>query len=241
MHRIKDAFLILFFILILALSALAFAYPWLNQRAPESVALARYAPLRDGDSTLSVDYDANGNAVAWRSSNVAVLLHARAFAAILRKPARDAIHKFYLRPTETSISEAELVARLAQTQIVEIRVREVNANERASDQTYILLREPRGEFLVSIYYAETNNDLVYDPPVLLLPATIDADSAWKTEGRGGSNDFVWSARVLQSGRFQNWRDCLQIETPYSLSRSELCTTRSRRVASPISKRAVSRA
>ena len=215
-----DSTLILALTVILAAVVFAFAYPWVPSANANNSALARYAPIHDGGAERLVESDASGKPTRWRSINTGILLNARALGNNLRQASRKAIEKFYREPGETGLNDDEFLARLAQTQIVETRSRELDAAGRASDTMYISLREPRGEFLVGFYFAENNSDVVFDPPVLLLPFDLGPNSKWKTEGNVGVNRYVWSGAVLQANKFASalgtFADCLQVETRYAI-------------------------
>src|SRR5437867_1941470 len=63
---------------------LAFAWPWLPRFAYGGQALARYAPLNNGDSFLLAKYDPTGRPTSWESQNVAVVPGLRALTQDLR-------------------------------------------------------------------------------------------------------------------------------------------------------------
>src|SRR5690606_39948730 len=52
-----------------AVVLLIFAWPWLPRPEAGGESLARYVPMRDGDSWLSARHNAEGEVVAWISGN----------------------------------------------------------------------------------------------------------------------------------------------------------------------------
>src|SRR5437899_10970325 len=87
--RLLDAALLLGIVGVLALVGVAFAYPWLP-RPVGGAALARYAPLRDGDAILLVKQGPDGATLSWQSQNRA-LANGLRIATDLRPAAGTAI------------------------------------------------------------------------------------------------------------------------------------------------------
>jgi hypothetical protein len=195
---------------------IAFAAPWLPADAPGGADLARYAPLRDGAARLEVKEGPDGQPVAWDGVNVVLVSSARASGIDLRKPQRDAVEMFLRRPGEASLSEVELARRLADVQVVEQQRRSLNAGGQVSTNVTLTLREVRGDFLVGDYDPASDSDLLFDPPLQMLPASLAVGQTWGAEGRVGPARYTWSGRVVAAGpaesRLGRFDDCVEIET-----------------------------
>lgn len=217
-----DGVAIVLLLAIVAAVALAFAWPWLPQPAPGGAALVHYVPLRDGDSTLLAKYDAAGELRAWTSQNIVILPWGQALTGALREAPRKVVQALYLKPGETEIPLEEAPRRLANVQAIQVRQRELDVTGALTDTIAVLLREPRGEFLVGYYEAATNRDILFEPPGQLLPAEIGPNSVWESEGRFfGVADYRLTGRVMETGRFENelgqFDDCLKVERRLVLS------------------------
>lgn len=202
--------------------ALAFAWPWLPRPTPGGPALARYVPLRDGDSTLLAKYDADGELQSWTSQNVVILPWGQALTTGVREAPRNILHALYLKSGDDEFSLEQAPKRLANVQAIQVRQRELDVTGALSDTITVLLREPRGEFLIGYYDAASDRDILFTPPAQLMPAEIRPDTVWETEGRFfGAADYTLTGRVLESGGFENelgqFDDCLKIERRLLLS------------------------
>lgn len=197
----------------LATVALAFAWPWLPRAPAGGAALERYAPQGDGDSLLIKQSGPDGEPASWESRNLAVVPGLRAFTE-LRPATREALQRAYENPEE-----------LEGSQVIESRSRKLGAGGKIAESTDVLVREPRGLFSVGYYDAQQEEDFIFDPPVLLLPADLGPDSKWESEGRfSGSLDYRVSGRVTGSEPYEDesgdFDDCLEVETRLVLSRGD---------------------
>lgn len=205
-----------------AVVLLIFAWPWLPRPEAGGESLARYVPMRDGDSWLSARHNAEGEVVAWISGNQVKLQVGRAMAADLRQAQRDAVKRFYLQPDETELSDEVFLARARDTQIFETRSRELDATGTLTNSTAIYLREPRGIYQVALYDATQDQDYIFDPPLHMFPAEVAPGAAWESKGMvAGVLAYHHQARVLDAGPFENnlghFDDCLKIEIRFTLS------------------------
>lgn len=196
---------------------MAFAWPWMPAAGAGSAALASYAPLDDGRSTLYARYAADGS-VTWESENQQVLLAGRALAAELRKPQRQALEKLYLRPGEQKLEDEELLRRLRSSTLLRIVNRELTPGTGdARSNVAVTVREPRGDFLLGLYDPRHDQDMVFDPAVHTLPTDLAPGRTWESRGKlGGAIDYAFHGRVVKGGEFRpkgtSFPDCRQIET-----------------------------
>lgn len=202
------------FVLVAGLG-LAFAWPWLPPDPPGGPLLAKYAPVANGDSWLLVRYDAAGQPTTWQSQNAIVVPGLRALTSSLTKGTIDALGRMY--------EDSDPVARLSAVQVTEVRERQVDPDGKLSTISTVGVREPRGDFLLSWRDEGADNEIVYNPPILSLPADPRAAGSWQTTGKAGpSVDYAFSGRYLGPtaaetplGRLD---DCLEVETLYTLAR-----------------------
>ena len=194
--------------------AVAFALPWLPAAPPGGADIARYAPLRDGASRLEAKEDPSSQVVAWEGVNAVLLSSARASGVDVRKAPRDAIEKFLRRTGEGTLSEAALVGRLADVQVVEQHRRSLDSGGQVTTTVSLSLREARGEFLIGYYDPERDSDLLFDPPLQLLPSR-SIGQAWGSEGRFGAARYTWRGRSSLIGpvetRLGRFDDCVALE------------------------------
>lgn len=205
-------------LVIVAVLGLAFAWPWLH---PTSLPtdLDRYAPLRDGGAAFYVNEDADGKPSTWRSANVHVLPPQRALLTNLRVAFRLALTQYYSATLQRSVSEDELPYLLTQNGalLYETRSREMDPAGVVTETVSILLRDRSGEYTFGLYDTTRNNDLIYDPP-LRTPASLPPGSAWEvTSTLAGSVDLEAHYRVVNTGDFAPYNDCIQLEATSAIS------------------------
>ncbi|MCC7353798.1 MAG: PQQ-binding-like beta-propeller repeat protein [Anaerolineae bacterium] len=203
-------------IILAAVSGLAFAlaWPWRPRAAPGGPTLARYVPLRNGGATLRAAYDAAGAPVSWESQN-AVMIPSLDTVTDVREAPRAVIDRFHPWPEESGEEPDR--------EIIEVRLRTLDTAGHLTETVSLILREPRGDFLVSLYDPASDRDLVFDPPLQNLSANLEPGEAWESAGRlSGELDYRATGRVLEKGPFANqarsFTDCLQVEMRLVLSR-----------------------
>lgn len=196
--------------------ALLFLWPWRPQAAPGGSLLARYAPLRDGDSALIIKYDASGQPMAWRSQSLSLWPPIPAIANYLGQAEKNAISEFYFPQYTTRASEDELIEQLLKDQLYQSRTRELSTEGELSNDVELYLRSQQGDFLISVGDPTTGSPLIFEPPLLLLPADLVLGQTWRTEGRISDQlEYESQGEVLTKGSFQSqlgtFEDCLQVE------------------------------
>lgn len=213
--RRRDLFALVAVFLLVGLTALAFAWPWRPATVTAGSTLERYVPVRDGTSSLSVKYDASGEPLTWTGQNATVLPSARALADGLRPAVRSSVVDFYPDIADT--------ARIpGGGQFVEHRIRELQTDGTLEETQSLAIREARGDFLVGWYVVADDRDLAFSPPALTLPAHLETDTTWASEGRlADLLDYRLTGRVVAVGPFEAaldaFEDCVQVETRFVLS------------------------
>jgi outer membrane protein assembly factor BamB len=210
----REALALAIILIAVAGLALALAWPWRPASSAGGPALERYAPLRNGDAALHVTYDPTGAPVSWESRNVAVIPPLYA-ATDLRAEADAVIGRFHPRPGKPGA--------VPDYEVVEVRQRTLDAGGRMTETVRLILREARGEFLVSLYDPVGDRDLVFDPPLQTLLADLRPEQRWGGAGRlSDGTDYESTGRVLAAGPFTHpagsFADCLRLERRLVLSR-----------------------
>lgn len=211
---VRDGLIAVALLLLLALSAGAFAFPWIELPPTFGRTIERYSPVRDGSSSLTVEYDANNAPIRWSGANTAILKSARALASDLQQGTREEMLKIAGKSGANMSSDEDTLAGLSGIQILETHRRDLDGTGRPRETVFITMRDARGEFLVSLFFPANNSELVYDPPALLFPANIDPRSQWTSEGKAGAGTYLLTGQVLQTGSFSSalgkFDDCLLV-------------------------------
>ncbi len=93
------------------------------------------------------------------------------------------------------------------------------------------VREARGLFLIGVYNAAADADLIFDPPIQIYPSDIGPGKTWRSEGMFvGAIGYRSESRVLAAGPRETdlgrFDDCLQVESALTLLSSPPIETRS---------------
>ncbi|MEN9936352.1 MAG: hypothetical protein RLZZ387_2931 [Chloroflexota bacterium] len=207
---------------LLAASGLAFVLPWLPQ-APPSAALERYAPLRHGDSWLTLTTGADGAPQGWTSGTHALVPPTRAFTTNLRSAQAQALRAHYGADGEpASIDEAMVRLAADSASVVKIDERELGATGLVTDSVMISLRSSRGDFVLGFYRPDGDQDLMFEPALPSLPAELQPGRTWQAEGTlAGRIDYTFAGEVLSQGAYSgpagDFTDCVQLETRLTLA------------------------
>lgn len=189
-------------------AALAFAWPWLPPPPPGGAILARYSPLQDGSARLLRRSAADGTLSAIESQNHVLVPALRLYSDLRRAPS-DAILELY--PME-QISPR----RLTYVNIFETRTRRLGSDGQITSLNATVVREPRGELIISLSDPAHDQDLIFSPPALLLPADLEPGHTWESEGQFGAAQYTFRGRVLESGSVSSalgaFDDCLHVES-----------------------------
>ena len=204
--------------LLLALIAgvgLAFAGPWLPRPAAGGSTLARYAPVRDGDARLMARFGPDGRLLGWESQNRAVVSWLRLYVDIgpgLTNP----LMGFYGVGRSGQPFQTTLRALQASSQIMQVRVRQLDLDGQQVNSASVFARDERGEFLIGFELADQHRVVALDPPIQTLPADLGPGRVWDGEGSSPIGQYRWNGRVLDSGALDTPAggrdDCLLIET-----------------------------
>ncbi len=197
----------------------AFVLPWMAQPSFGGALLERYSPLRDGASYLVEKTDAKGKPLSWTGQNIALLKSGRAMGGEVREAGRNSISAFYSDSQDPDPSSDTLVSYLKSTQIYELRTRDLGLDGVITDTVYVFLREPRGDFLASLYNPKAGGDTAFDPPAQTIVADPSPGKTWSSEGKFGASTYKWTGEVLDAGEYKTklgqFSDCLRIETQLS--------------------------
>lgn len=190
-------------------AGILFAVPWLQPAPNVSPFLQTYAPLRDKDAFLIVTTDAQGKPLRWTSRTFEILGTGPALGSELRSLTRDALRKFMRRADEADIDFDVLQARLNQAQIIRQTERTLDAQGNVSEFIAIVLRDMRGDNVISLYFPQQQAEAVFDPPVLARPASFQVGTKWESTSRMGTLDYVSQDRVLSH---DSAKDCWLVES-----------------------------
>lgn len=197
----------------LVVAGVAFALPWLPPSNVQAPTLEKYAPLEDGDAFFLFGQDGNGKPLNWTSRTIEILPTSRALAGELSTSTREAIHKFMRREGEPEIDIDTLAARLDGAVMYRQTDRTLNVNGQLSEIVSIVVRDGRGETVISSFFPQDDFEVVFDPPLLTLPASFEVGRAWENKEMAGSLPYVWKTRV--AGR-DPAKDCWTVETAIQL-------------------------
>lgn len=198
----------------LVAAGVAFALPWLPPPNTSSPFLEQYAPLKDGAAFFLLARDRDGKPLNWTSRTLELVPTSRALAGELSTATRAAIQKFLRRQGETEIDFDMLTKRLEHAIIYRQTDRTLNAAGGFSEMVSIAVRDARGDTLISSFFPQSKIEVVFEPPLLALPADLDVGSEWSSEGMVGSIPYVWKARVLSRDAAQ---DCWMVESVIRLA------------------------
>lgn len=192
-----------------ALAGAAFAFPWLGPARGSESMLERYSPLRNHEPFLLVTTDAQGKTTAWTSRTLEILSTSRALGGELPAQTRDALQKFMRREGESALDIDTLTARVDAAQVFRQTDRSVDAAGQFSEFVIFGMRDARGETGLSLYFPETQTEVVFDPPLALVPMTFALNSTWSSTSKAGGFDYIAQNRVTH---YDAARDCFTIET-----------------------------
>ncbi|MCL5994685.1 MAG: PQQ-binding-like beta-propeller repeat protein [Chloroflexi bacterium] len=229
-NAVADTIGIIVAFTIVAAVAWVLAQPWVSRDAPGGM-LNRYAPLRDGSSFLLRQQDGAGKAIAWQSQNIAVLAHARALAGQLRKAPREAIQRHFGQSDSDGPAVTGFLAQFAHLDIVEIRINSLDTTGTLRNNSFISVRSPDGDFLVSLFEPDQPDpDIVFDPPALNMPSDLRQGNTWQGEGNVSNGlRYLLKGRVTASGAYcgtgveynvGQFDDCIQVETTLTLTNDQ---------------------
>lgn len=198
---------------LMSAGALAFVWPWLPTPPAGGRDLARYAPLADGDARLLMRSGVNDPAPSWESQNFARVSILRLYFAF-RKELADLVLNDY--PVEQTGPR-----RMSDSLVYELRVRSVDASGEVTNRYDVLVREPRGEFLIGFYDETNNQTLLIEPPLHALPSVLESGTEWGSEGKLGVAQYRWAARVAEKGPFKaglgQFDDCVRVDGELTIS------------------------
>ncbi|MCC7162072.1 MAG: PQQ-binding-like beta-propeller repeat protein [Anaerolineae bacterium] len=193
----------------LVAAAAAFALPWAPLPKASVPMLERYAPLGDGDAFFLLGRDGSGQPLDWTSRTIEILPTSRALAGEVSSETRGAIQKFMRQEGEEEIDLDTLAARLDRVVIYRETDRALQVDGQLLEIVTIGIRDERGETVISSWFPQDRVEIVFDPPVLILPATFEVGKQWQGDGMAGSMRYVWKMRVAERNAAA---DCWTIET-----------------------------
>jgi outer membrane protein assembly factor BamB len=188
---------------------LFFVFPWLPDPSPAGSALERYSPEQNGGSVLVETFNADGKLVSTESQNLATIPDLRSFTEL----GQDISGQL-----EQAYGSAQ---NMQDADVMELRRRTLQSSGKISNSTDTLILSPRGVLLLANRTGETGNQVVFDKPVVLLPADLGPGKTWTSEGQAGSLDYKLDGRVVGAGDFESglghFDDCLLVRTSFVLS------------------------
>jgi outer membrane protein assembly factor BamB len=202
--------LILFF---MGAAFFGFLLPWLQSPSMRSGALSRYLPRADGLSALSYQVDAKGAGTRLQSLNMHQLTSGVAFTGGLRSAQTSALRKFLGHTGDQNVSEQALVNRLSAYQVYLVNLRETSKGTETRSSG-VIVRGRDGDHELAIYNEALNNDIIFDPPLLLLPANLTTGNHWQSKGAIPPNlQYSSTGEVLSAGATHtaqgDFSDCVE--------------------------------
>ncbi len=203
-----------FVVLVLLLGAFVgagylFAVPWLQAAPTAPPFLEKYMPLRDKDAFLLVTIDAEGKPLRWTSRTFEILGTGPALGTELRANTRNALQKFMRRAGESEIDFDTFEARLHDAQIIRQTDRTLDAQGNVSEFSAIILRDARGDNVISLYFPQTQTEGIFDPPVLARPASFQVGTTWENQSKAGNLAYTSQERVVS---YNSETDCWLVES-----------------------------
>ena len=209
-------------LLVVGAVALAFAWPWRGESSTAGGAVARYAPIRDGESRLIVRFDPDGTPIGWESQNSRVVPGMRLYTDIRKSPS-DAI----LRALEQKAGGAPVSSSgsLGDVEIVETRTLALGADGQVQNTHAYAYRDEVGDHFVGFTNPLNDQDFVFDPLPLSLPASASLGDRWEHEGTLGGATYQWTGQVIEQGGYAGplgeVDDCILVETTFMTARDEI--------------------
>ncbi len=218
--RARELIAIAVIVLTLVLVALAALWPWRATGASASPSLNRYAPTFDGWSSLSAKQDANGKTLLWQSINRKHLQNAAAYATEITPAQRKAVESLYSQKESAPVTD--FVSLTADSQLIRERVTELDAQGIYTETVNLRVRSPRGEFIVSLNAARPDQELIFTPPLPVLPPELRAGAQWEGAGQIGSQAaYTITGEVAEAdpyrGPLGELDDCLQARFHFVIS------------------------
>jgi len=199
-----------------------FVWPWQATRPAGSAQLTHYAPLHDGDARLRLSYDRDDKPHHWTSESQVILSNV---AALANQLPRQTISAIFNRYQISAGSSAEVDRALRDVQIIETLQRTLNLDGSAQSLSLINLRDTEGEHFLSQYDPSTNQERVFDPPVLMLPADLSVGHTWNGKGylsgSGISLTYILTGSIVgQEQRVTDLgsqADCVRVDLDFQLA------------------------
>jgi len=209
-----DGLLTLVALLLFACSGLVFLFPWLPAYPVSELTLNRYIPISDGDAWLG-EQDTLATAVhSFHSENTQVLAHQRALTSELRLADIDELRKFVQKPGETSLDNSQFSNRISSMQIILEEDQTLAADGVVDRSTAVILRTASGDYQLDIYTPSNNQDLVFDPPLLLRPADFRPGATWQSAGSLGNLQYRSTGSIAAEPAYPsplgNFNDCRKV-------------------------------
>ena len=204
-------------------SLLVFALPWRVPFAIGGATLAHYAPLHDGDAQLMIEYGPTNTPEKWVSQNHYVLLSVADLTTQLSPESVRSIAAVFGGPAAGS---ADLTQRLRDVQIAQTQQRVLQADGSTHSHLFVTLRDLQGERILSEYEPDAQQERIYDPPLLRLPADLTMGAVWHSAGilrvaDGLSMTYAYTGQVAMHDQHltEAYRndDCLRVDTTLSLT------------------------
>lgn len=226
---IRDTAGLLVVVLFVAGIGVAFAQPWLPRPGVAGPILDRYAPAIDGNARLSGVYDSAGRLIGWSSQNTALLPSLRGITYDLRPAFGQAVLARYM--PDGDAGQGDAMNWLRDIQLLEARDHFMDVRGAITTTLAAYVREARGVFLIGVYNAAADADLIFDPPILVYSSDIGPGKTWRSEGIFvGATGYRSESRVLAAGPRKTdlgrFDDCLQVESALTLLSSPPIETRS---------------
>jgi outer membrane protein assembly factor BamB len=143
-----------------------------------------------------------------------VLAHERALTTELRQAAIDELRKYVMKPGETDLDDSQFTNRIASMQIILEEDRNLAEDGKIDQTTTVILRTSAGDYQLAAYSPDSNNDLVFDPPVLLHPADFRPGAKWQSAGGLGNYQYQASgsitAETTLDGPLGVFHDCRKV-------------------------------
>ncbi|MBA3531308.1 MAG: PQQ-binding-like beta-propeller repeat protein, partial [Ardenticatenales bacterium] len=100
--------------------------------------------------------------------------------------------------------------------LFELRSRERTATGTIEEIVTLLVRGPRGDQIIGFYYPQTASEILFTPPLLDTPATLEVGSRWESRGQLSTGaTYSATGQILSSAPIEHAlgisEDCLQVD------------------------------
>jgi outer membrane protein assembly factor BamB len=197
------------------ITAAAFVVPWgMVGDEGDEVPVSRYARFADGQASLVRRTNEAGELVEWSSDTVEVVPGLRALSDLPRSFI-DSVAEHIAGEGAGSNEALEDRDALGRVRVGIVSRRILKADASTATEIEVRVLDRRGLYLLgSQALGSDQSPTLIDPPLPLLPADPQPDTAWSAEGLFGATRYRWEAVISAVGPLSvelgQFEDCISV-------------------------------